>query len=185
MKINCNYMSLSTFITRIGHKNKNTLYTRHAREITSRRNVPSVNQCGSQSINWTRSRSMHFLLPNKHFRWIQSKAPQIAHTNWWVCVCNLHTVIYISHYTYVYTYHGWAYVFRLNAAFSLWFITAFWGCIKTQQSKCILKWNQLNSPQFYFFHASIKYIFNTWRRGGGKGDKTCAKRSSTSETCCQ
>lgn len=127
MKINCNYMSLSTFITRIGHKNKNTLYTRHAPEITSRRNVPSVNQCGNQSINWTRSRSMHFLLPNKHFRWIQSKAPQIAHTNWWVCVCVCVTYIlqYISHYTYVYTYYGWAYVFRLNAALSLIYYCVF------------------------------------------------------------
>lgn len=123
-----------------------------------------------QSINKLNTLSFHaFSIAKQTFQVNPIKsAANCTHKLMGVCVCVTYILQYISHYTYVYTYHGWAYVFRLNAALSLIYYCVFEVATIEMHSKVkTIKF----SPNYIFFHASIKYIFNTWHRGGEGGIK--------------
>lgn len=126
-----------------------------------------------QSINKLNTLSFHaFSIAEQTFQVNPIKsAANCTHTIWWVCVCVTYIIQYIAHYTYVYTYHGWAYVFRLNADLSLWFITAF---LRLHKNATIEMHSKVKSIKFTpnpFFSCFYKIYFQHMGYWRGKGVK--------------
>lgn len=130
-----------------------------------------------QSINKLNTLSFHaFSIAKQTFQVNPIKsAANCTHKLMGVCVCVTYILQYISHYTYVYTYHGWAYVFRLNAAFSLWFITAFLRLHKNATIEMHSKVKSIKFTPILFFSCFYKIYFQHMVQGRGEGRQNMCK----------